>query len=71
MFLKIDLKKPSNKNAEVATSAFYFLFLTTLLADRVLEVPSRSRQQKQAFGLRRPSVSELTTLFSDLLLESF
>ena len=71
MFLKIDLKKPSNKNAEVTTSAFYFLFLTTLLADRVLEVPSRSRQQKQAVGLRRPSVCELTILFGDLLLESF
>ena len=41
-----------------------FPLKTTFLADRVLAVPSRSRQQKQTAGLRRPSAGELTVLFA-------
>ena len=41
-----------------------FSLKTTFLADRVLAVPSRSRQQKQTVGLRRPSIGELTVLFA-------
>ena len=36
---------------------------TTFLADRVLAVPSRSRQQKRGFTSRRLSISKLTMLF--------
>ena len=38
MFLKIDLKKPSNKNAEVATSAFCFI-LNNFLREQGLGGP--------------------------------
>lgn len=42
----------------------------TLLADRVLEAPSRLRQPNRAMRSRRLSVREARALISDLLCES-
>ena len=48
-----------------------FLLKTSFLESRVSVAPDFSREPKRGFTSRRLSVSVLTTLFFDLLLESF
>ena len=66
------LRLRASPSAQNDIQRFCLLFVvsqrqTTFLADRVLEVPSRSRQHKRTLRSRRPSIHKLTALFRYLL----